>query len=233
MERAAFVAHEDLKRGLNTLATLASIAPFVGLFGTLWGIFNSFGSIGTERSTAMAMIADGISRACMPTAVGLFVGLLSLWGYRHLRSRLQEFDHEMADVRLSILNQLALHIGRLRFACTTAESAVSLPYLESYSPHTAAEESYEHHAMAASATLLVLSWCVQAVGGFQLDLLTPAGAVVSGFWTVVVAFACACLLVYAVWVDLLHRRSAGVLWIAAALCCLWSVLGLFIRAIRF
>jgi hypothetical protein len=74
---------------------------------------------------------------------------------------------------------------------------------------------------------------VQAAGRFELELLTPPDAVVAGLRTVALVFACACLLVYAVWVDLLHRKSAGVAWIAAALCFLWCVLGLFIRAVRF
>jgi len=79
MGRAASLAHEDLRQGLNTLATLASIAPFVGMLGTLWAIgFDTFVGLGSARSTGLAMVAEGISRACVPTALGLLVGPLVL-----------------------------------------------------------------------------------------------------------------------------------------------------------
>jgi biopolymer transport protein TolQ len=82
MERAASAVHADLKHGLNTLATITCVAPFVGLLGTLWAIgFDTFFGIGTDKYTALAMVARGISRACIPTALGLFVGLHSLWAY--------------------------------------------------------------------------------------------------------------------------------------------------------
>ena len=135
MGRAASVAHEDLKQGLNTLATIASIAPFVGMLGTLWAIgFDTFFSLGTEKSTAMAMVAEGISRACVPTALGLLVGLQSLWAYRYLRSRLADFDREMADAPLSLVNQLALHFCSLRPASPIEGVSHSLPYLRHTHP---------------------------------------------------------------------------------------------------
>jgi biopolymer transport protein TolQ len=116
MERAASVAQEDFKRGLNNLATIASIAPFVGMLGTLWAIgFDTFRGIGTDKYTALAMNAEGISRACVPTALGLFVGLQSLWAYKYLLGRLAHFDSEMADASLSLINHLSLHFGHLRF----------------------------------------------------------------------------------------------------------------------
>lgn len=110
MGRAAVAAHEDLKQGLNTLATIASVAPFVGVFGTVCGLlFDTFRGLGTDKYTALAMLAEGLSRACVPMALGLLVGLQSLWCYRYLRGRLADFDREMEDASLQLVNQLTLH----------------------------------------------------------------------------------------------------------------------------
>lgn len=117
MERAASMAHEDLKQGLITLATIASIAPFVGVLGTLLAIASdtSRGFDG-DKDTGLAIAAEGISRACVPTALGLLVGLHSLWAYRYLRGRLADFDLQMADASLGLLKQLAVHFDRPRLA---------------------------------------------------------------------------------------------------------------------
>jgi biopolymer transport protein ExbB/TolQ len=75
-ERAAVAAHEDLKRGLNPLATITSIAPFIGTLGTVWALaFDTFVGFGIDKLTALAVVAEGLSRACLPSALGLVVGL--------------------------------------------------------------------------------------------------------------------------------------------------------------
>lgn len=234
MGRAASVAHEDLKQGLNTLATIASIAPFVGMLGTLWAIgFDTFFGLGTEKSTALAMVAEGISRACVPTALGLLVGLQSLWAYRYLRGRLADFDREMADAPLSLVNQLALHFGRFRPASPIEGVGHSLPYLEAYSPDLDADRKYERHTALVALTLVLVAWCVQVVAYFERDAVPLNSAMSAGVRSVVITFCCSCLPAYAVWVDLLHRKTTGVALIAAALCLSWCAAGLFFPAIRF
>ena len=95
MERAAVAAHENLKCGLNPLATITSIAPFIGILGTVWAIaFDTFVGVGIDKLTGLAVVAEGLSRACLPSALGLFVGLQSLWGYSYFRGRLEQFDLE-------------------------------------------------------------------------------------------------------------------------------------------
>ena len=64
-----------LEKDLNYLSTIGMIAPFVGLFGTVWGIMNSFQSIATSNSTSITIVAPGISEALFATAVGLFVAI--------------------------------------------------------------------------------------------------------------------------------------------------------------
>ncbi len=234
MGRAASVAHEDLKQGLNTLATITSIAPFIGILGTLWAIgFDTFRSIGTDRYTALAMVAEGISRACVPTALGLLVGLQSLWGYRYLRGSLADFDREMADTSLSLMNQLARNPVRLRPSSPIEGVSHSLPYLEAYSPDLGADRRYKRRTALLALTLLLVAWCVQVVAYFKLDALLLNSAMSAGIRSVVITFCCSCFPAYAVWVDVLHRKPTGVALAAAALCLSWCAAGLFFPALRF
>src|ERR1700689_4303467 len=75
LERAEAIVHAELKRGLGGLATIGSTAPFVGLFGTVFGIMNAFGSIATQKATGLGAVAGGISEALVTTAIGLFVAI--------------------------------------------------------------------------------------------------------------------------------------------------------------
>ena len=66
---------EHLERGLGFLATVGSSAPFVGLFGTVWGIMNSFQAIAISKNTSLASVAPGIAEALLATAIGLFAAI--------------------------------------------------------------------------------------------------------------------------------------------------------------
>ena len=70
-ERWALILEKDL----NYLSVIGSISPFIGLFGTVWGIMNSFQAIATSNSTNIAIVAPGISEALFATALGLFVAI--------------------------------------------------------------------------------------------------------------------------------------------------------------
>jgi len=65
----------EKKKDLNYLSVIGSISPFIGLFGTVWGIMNSFQAIATSNSTNIAIVAPGISEALFATALGLFVAI--------------------------------------------------------------------------------------------------------------------------------------------------------------
>jgi biopolymer transport protein TolQ len=94
------VAHEadQLAERLNFLATVGSVAPFVGLFGTVWGIMNSFFQIGQQQNSSLAVVAPGISEALFATAIGLFAAIPAVIAYNRfshrvnlLEGRLQRF----------------------------------------------------------------------------------------------------------------------------------------------
>ena len=90
MERSMDVAivreHEKLNRGLTFLATVGSIAPFVGLFGTVWGIKNAFEEIAISQSTNLAVVAPGIAEALFATALGLLAAIPAVVFYNKLSS---------------------------------------------------------------------------------------------------------------------------------------------------
>ena len=77
---------EALENHLPTLATIGSISPYVGLFGTVWGIMNSFQSLGNVHQATLAMVAPGISEALVATAMGLFAAIPAVVAYNHFAS---------------------------------------------------------------------------------------------------------------------------------------------------
>lgn len=108
-ERAMRVAmrHEVdvLERGLQFLATVGSTSPYIGLFGTVWGIMNSFRSLGNVGQATLAMVAPGISEALIATAMGLIAAIPAVIAYNHyvsdverLSSRFTTFVEEFSTI---------------------------------------------------------------------------------------------------------------------------------------
>ncbi|HKX78398.1 MAG TPA: protein TolQ [Novosphingobium sp.] len=90
----ATVAEEadSLAERLNFLATVGSVAPFVGLFGTVWGIMNSFFQIGQQQNSSLAVVAPGISEALFATAIGLFAAIPAVIAYNRFSHRVNAFE---------------------------------------------------------------------------------------------------------------------------------------------
>jgi len=95
IQRATAVNLADLKRGLSGLATIGSTAPFVGLFGTVFGILNAFKEISASKTTGLGAVAGGISEALVTTAIGLFVAIPAVMMFNYLTGRVEAFDVEM------------------------------------------------------------------------------------------------------------------------------------------
>ncbi|MGB1885338.1 MAG: protein TolQ [Gammaproteobacteria bacterium] len=77
---------EVLETNLPTLATVGSVSPYIGLFGTVWGIMNSFQALGNVHQATLAMVAPGISEALVATAMGLFAAIPAVIGYNRFAS---------------------------------------------------------------------------------------------------------------------------------------------------
>ena len=102
--RASRIESARLSRFVPFLATTAAATPFIGLFGTVWGIMESFGSIGATGSTSITVVAPGISEALINTAAGLFSAIPALLAYNHFVQRLRQARGEMEDFTLEFLN---------------------------------------------------------------------------------------------------------------------------------
>jgi biopolymer transport protein TolQ len=102
--RAAAVEVTKLERRVPFLATTASITPFIGLFGTVWGIIAAFEGIAQTSSTNLAVVAPGISEALIATAAGLFAAIPAVYFYNQFANQVKVFATEMDDFSLEFLN---------------------------------------------------------------------------------------------------------------------------------
>ena len=106
---------EKLESNLLVLATVASAGPFVGLFGTVWGIMTSFRSIAASKNTSLAVVAPGIAEALFATAIGLFAAIPALIAYNKMQgdvaktqARLESFVDEFSAI---LSRQIDQHAG--------------------------------------------------------------------------------------------------------------------------
>ncbi len=104
IQRATAVNLADLKRGLSGLATIGSTAPFVGLFGTTFGIINAFSGMALTGSGGIAAISGGIAEALITTAFGLFVAVPAVWAYNYLGGKVEGFNIEMDNSSSELLD---------------------------------------------------------------------------------------------------------------------------------
>lgn len=102
--RASTVELSKLEKRVTFLATVASVAPFIGLFGTVWGIMIAFMKIGATGSTNLATVGPGISEALIATAVGLFAAIPAVLFYNHFTTQVKGFASQMDDFSLEFLN---------------------------------------------------------------------------------------------------------------------------------
>jgi len=86
----------DLSDRLTVLATIGSVAPFVGLFGTVWGIMRAFIAIGVTQNTSLAVVAPGIAEALFATAIGLFAAIPAVIGYNRLLHRITRLEDRLS-----------------------------------------------------------------------------------------------------------------------------------------
>lgn len=96
---------EVLDKRLGFLATVGSAAPFIGLFGTVWGIMHSFQSIAASKNTTLAVVAPGIAEALLATAIGLFAAIPATIFYNYLTSDVQNIENKI-DNFIGELNTL-------------------------------------------------------------------------------------------------------------------------------
>ena len=102
--RASSIEVNKLEKRVTFLATTASITPFIGLFGTVWGIMTAFMNIGAQGSTDLAVVSTPIAEALIATALGLAAAIPAVYFYNHFTSKVKTYASEMDDFALEFLN---------------------------------------------------------------------------------------------------------------------------------
>ncbi len=98
---------DELSDRLSLLATIGSVAPFVGLFGTVWGIMRSFAGIAASQNTSLAVVAPGIAEALFATAIGLFAAIPAVIGYNRLLHRVNRLEARLGNFAEEYLGLLS------------------------------------------------------------------------------------------------------------------------------
>jgi biopolymer transport protein TolQ len=106
MRRSSALEIAKLERYLTFLATTASATPFIGLFGTVWGVMAAFHGIGKQGSASLAVVAPGISEALIATAAGLAAAIPAVIAYNYFVSRVRDWATEMDGFTMDLLNLL-------------------------------------------------------------------------------------------------------------------------------
>ncbi len=101
--RATTTELAKLEHRVTFLATTASLTPYIGLFGTVWGILNSFQDIGASGSTSLGTVAPGIAEALVATALGLFAAIPAVYFYNDITNRVKAFANQMEDFSMEFL----------------------------------------------------------------------------------------------------------------------------------
>jgi biopolymer transport protein TolQ len=109
LHRARVTEMTKLESSLPFLATTGSTGPFIGLFGTVWGIMHSFLNIGAEQSASLAVVAPGIAEALIATAIGLVAAIPAVAAYNYFLRKLRVLESEVETFSSDYLNIVKRH----------------------------------------------------------------------------------------------------------------------------
>lgn len=112
LQRASAIKIAEFKRGLSGLATIGSTAPFVGLFGTTFGIINAFVGMREAESAGISAVAGGIAEALVTTALGLAVAVPAVWLFNYFTSKVENFVVEMDNSSAELIDFFVKQRGK-------------------------------------------------------------------------------------------------------------------------
>ncbi|MCE3254931.1 MAG: biopolymer transport protein [Rickettsiaceae bacterium] len=112
MQVAANKSIEKLENGMQILAIISSTTPFIGLFGTVWGIMNSFQNIAISKNTNLSIVAPGIAEALLATAFGLFAAIPAVFFYNIYSNKINKFADEMDNFSTLVSNILSRELDK-------------------------------------------------------------------------------------------------------------------------
>lgn len=111
LRKGVNVVNEKLDKLLSLLASIGSITPFIGLFGTIWGIIHSFQGL-SEGAASLEVVAPGIAEALVATGIGLFAAIPAVWFYNHFISESQKLNSQMETFGQDFLNLIERSITK-------------------------------------------------------------------------------------------------------------------------
>jgi biopolymer transport protein ExbB len=120
LERIEMAISRRVSRGTGVLATIGSTAPFVGLFGTVWGIMNSFIGISSAHTTNLAVVAPGIAQALLATAFGLVAAIPAVMIYNVLARQTAQYRAYLGDASAQVMRLVSRDLDRARMPLTQA-----------------------------------------------------------------------------------------------------------------
>jgi biopolymer transport protein TolQ len=103
VQRASTAQLTRVEKRMNFLATTASVAPFVGLFGTVWGVMTSFASLANANTASLRAVAPGIADALIATAFGLFAAIPAVIAYNHFVYQIRNLGGQLDDLQVEML----------------------------------------------------------------------------------------------------------------------------------
>lgn len=112
LERVQASLSTHMNQGTGLLATIGSVAPFIGLFGTVWGIMNSFIGIAETQTTNLAVVAPGIAEALLATALGLVAAIPAVVMYNHFSRSITSYKAQLADILTAIMILVSRDLDR-------------------------------------------------------------------------------------------------------------------------
>ena len=114
IDREMLMTTADMKKGLSNLATIATTAPFIGLFGTVVGIINSFRGMAASGSGGLGAVSAGIAEALFATAIGLAVAIPAVWLYNYFLGKIERFNVEMSNASSELIDYFIKNEARGR-----------------------------------------------------------------------------------------------------------------------
>jgi len=120
LERIEMAVSRKISRGTGVLATIGSTAPFVGLFGTVWGIMNSFIGISNAHTTNLAVVAPGIAQALLATALGLVAAIPAVMIYNVLARQTTHYRALLGDASAQVMRLVSRDLDRARMPTSQA-----------------------------------------------------------------------------------------------------------------
>ncbi len=120
LERIEMAVSRKVSRGTGILATIGSTAPFVGLFGTVWGIMNSFIGISNAHTTNLAVVAPGIAQALLATAFGLVAAIPAVVVYNVLARQTQQYRGLLGDASAQVMRLVSRDLDRAKLPLSQA-----------------------------------------------------------------------------------------------------------------